>query len=229
MQTTSGYDGDGHPLKMSEETTNSPDWQIVLTEAKYQIWSSGLGGFLSEAKETGAKEKTKVYAGGAVVAEQTAVGVLWTHADPLTGSSIKVRRSGVEYERKEYEPLGQEVAAVEPEEENPSPGGSSSELERADDPQWQCQVSGAIGADFFAIPAHCQWAAIDNVWLADIYATRSENKPQRINEATDSPLPDYDYSASGETLAYALSSSGKPDKKAGRSDGLTKNSITQKI
>jgi hypothetical protein len=62
------------------------------------------------------KAKTKVYAGGAVIAEQidnllTDDFVYWIHADPVTGSSQKTEKSGISYDslRTKLEPLGQEV------------------------------------------------------------------------------------------------------------------------
>lgn len=210
---TKKYDGDGQALKMIEETSNHPNWQIVWTEVKYQIWSSVLGGFISKTNETGGKDKTNVYAGSAVIAEQTFGSVFWITADPLTGSSIKIRRSGAEYERKEYEPLGQEIAAVEPEEENPAPQGSPLDLARADDPQWQCDSK--LSDNGFLTPARCE-VANQAAWN-DIYVTwEKKGNPSQISELTDSPLPSFDYSPSDEVMSYALASSSKKDKKPKR-------------
>jgi hypothetical protein len=75
---------------------------------------------MTEVNFTGKKLKTKVFAGGAVIAEQQSQlaldgsddpkVVVWIHADPVTGSPQYVNKDGSNWYRKEYEPLGgQEV------------------------------------------------------------------------------------------------------------------------
>ena len=80
------------------------------------MWSSVLNSPLTEIYSTGTKSKTKVFAGGAVIAEQWVEPgnlVQWISADPVTGSSVRISKNGAfhDIDRKELEPLGQEVSA----------------------------------------------------------------------------------------------------------------------
>jgi len=87
--------------------------------------------------DTRAKIKTKVFAGGAVIAEQITNGgtdqkVMLIHADPVTGSKQEVIKSGAAINnppkaREEYEPLGQSVRPTAPIVLDP-PGGSPSPI-----------------------------------------------------------------------------------------------------
>ncbi len=198
---TESYDGDGHPLK----TTYL--WQRIGTpplppsvENKYQMWSSVMGSALTELTDTGAKEKTRVYAGGAVIAEQTAIAnnnrVEWLTADPLTGSSLMIRKNGTlnEIGHKELEPLGQEILLEQPEPEDPVLPGTVS-ANSADNGEWLCGVPGYKELSFNDKPAQCKIAALEsgNLFLGDLY---KKGNPEAVTDAAPHENPHSSSSAS---------------------------------
>ena len=66
-----------------------------------------LNAALTSVKDTGAKDVTNVFAGGAVIASQGTSGsatVGWTLADPVTGSSPD----------QQFEPFGETVDPTQP-------------------------------------------------------------------------------------------------------------------
>ncbi|HMS42079.1 MAG TPA: hypothetical protein PKE69_17740 [Pyrinomonadaceae bacterium] len=197
------YDGDGHALKQMEQINGTP----LTDTAKYQIRSSVLNSYLTETTHTGAKRISKVFAGGAVIAEQTRVNygngnideVLWIHADPVSGSSERVVKSGAQYYRTEYEPLGnQEVSVFGLDEDFPEPQQFQMEpVGRAEDPQWQCQMADSMGLSFFSSPTHCQKAKMqaDNfgpgIWSQYDPENIKDNHPRQRpsgGTATDPPV-----------------------------------------
>jgi hypothetical protein len=188
---------------------------LVLT-SRYQVWSTALGGFLTEATYTGAKAKTNVYAGGSVLAEQNVVGssssVSWIHADPVTGSSTRVNKDGATWYRTEYEPLGQEINPFGEEEEYSTPQNGFSTFHDASDSQWQCDMAENMNTSFYNLPAACQVAAMQ---LPDevIFTWYEKGDPVKVNEATLGMLTNYNSSASDGVLAYAKSATNKPPKK----------------
>ena len=191
---TRSYDGDGHELKQTEDLWNNTGQQWVHSKTDYQIWSTVLGSYLTEIGMTG--RRTKVFAGGAVIAEQSTIPgannttietVEWIHADPVSGSMTRVNKDGTEYYRTEYEPLGnQEVHTAGDQEDYPEPVPSSIDpVGEADDPQWQCQIASAIGTSFLEMPTHCQRAALANASFGDLHP--SEYGTQKI-VILDSPI-----------------------------------------
>jgi len=153
------YDGEGHPLKITQTLISVPPSPpaSVIVEQKYQVWSSVFRNVVTTLYASGAKRETKVFAGEMVIAKQsdnplTAELVKWIHADPVTGSSEEVEKSGQsggDYSRTELEPLGQEVLPVQP----PQSGGIGESPYAASEPQWLCQYA---SKDFWKMPTSCQ-------------------------------------------------------------------------
>jgi hypothetical protein len=103
IHTSAGYDADGRQVK-TEETTWDEELETEVTETKYYLRSSVLGGqVLTEIFASNAG-RTFVYAGQAIIAWQwLSYGwevVDWEHQDP---SGASVRRGGVS---QELDPLG---------------------------------------------------------------------------------------------------------------------------
>lgn len=112
---TGTSDGDGNQVKQTDS------WQVFsggtppapTVGSGYQVWSTVLDTALTEIDQAGAKMKTAVVAGAAVIAEQTidnaGARVEWITADPLSGSTARLRKTGAFYddERTEREPFGQ--------------------------------------------------------------------------------------------------------------------------
>ena len=102
----------------------------------------------------------EVFAGVAVIAEQvTEPGnfVEWISADPVTGSNVRISKSGAFYdtERKELEPLGQEILPTQPPAQ-PLPSTENVTFS-AQEPEWQCKAAEAMYAkSFHKKPIHCQ-------------------------------------------------------------------------
>ncbi|HEX8368004.1 MAG TPA: FG-GAP-like repeat-containing protein [Pyrinomonadaceae bacterium] len=220
------YDGDGHLIRKQEQTNS----QIEPTATKYQIWSSVLGGYLAEANYTGRKEKTNVYAGGAVIAEQIRRNgvnntvedeVAWIHADPVSGSSSRVLKDGTLWYRTEYEPLGnQEINPYGNEEDFPEPANYQSEpMNNASDPQWMCQAHTAInGNSLVGAPRHCQIVAMQNASFEDLHGA---NSPAAIPDAGKPVSP----TAHGKTMPVNPTPTDKPHGGAESASGLPPASI----
>lgn len=172
--TTETFDGDGHAVKHSEENQRlTPSSSAVKTE--YQIRSSVLGTELTKLKDDGSKEKTKVFAGGAMIAEQisdnTSTRVEWIHADPLTGSQTKVVKSGAigysEDAQTELEPLGQRVLTEQPFDDMSS--GPGTMPASADEPEWMCKLPKHLQ------PMQCRIAAMEASNLLEVVRTYEPN------------------------------------------------------
>ncbi|MBK8303949.1 MAG: hypothetical protein IPK98_11320 [Chloracidobacterium sp.] len=71
-----------------------------------------------------------------------------------------------EYDRTELEPLGQEVTAVEPSEEEQDPAEYAGQY-AAHEPEWQCQVAAMKGQEF-DMPGHCLRASLDSFQSARV-------------------------------------------------------------
>jgi len=168
---TQTYDGDGHPVKDTESNRRmdmSPP-ETPITTTKYQIWSSVFNSALTEVKQDGTKERTKVFAGAAVIAEQNQTSypsptVEYIAADPVTGSSVKrLKHSSVYYYgRTELEALGQEVLETEPVSELPDSAVRSDSIITADQPEWMCSNAVSGHLSFWEKPVHCQIAIIES-------------------------------------------------------------------
>jgi YD repeat-containing protein len=187
---TQYYDGDGRPVKDIEtdrRVTTPPQGGTLTT--KYQIWSSVFNSPLTSLNNFGAKEKTKVFAGGAVVAEQVNASsrVEWTTADPVTGSSQKVYKNGTFFndQRKELEAFGQEVLPTEPIQEIPEQQITTS-LNTADQPEWMCQLADGMNKSFWDRPSHCQRAILESgkFSIAGLLAEGRSEKSIRSIELT---------------------------------------------
>ena len=140
-----------------------------------------------------------------------------------------MRKSGAFYssQRKEYEPLGQEVLPTEPVPEEWDTQQAMSRPFTVDEPEWKCRVADGMGRSFFEMPMHCQITQLEggNLFLGDLLSANTENNPKKI-VLTDSPLPDFgNYSGANEMLNYALSSSAKKDKKKKQSKTLAQVNI----
>ena len=182
------YDGDGRAVK-AQETWQAYDPTAPPDSPKYQIWSTVLGSPLTEISDTGAKLKTKVFAEGAVIAEQIGANaqVAWIAADPVTGSSLRIYKTGMffEDERKELEALGQEVLPEEPPVEEQQ-SSNENVIHTAEEPEWQCQAAELGEKSFFEQPEHCQRAQMESSSfpLSELFSARmTESNPQRINAA----------------------------------------------
>ncbi len=138
-------DGEGRPViektgQRNYHINNVPTTTLTTTVRAYQVWSTVLGSSVAEVAPNGTILTTKVFAGGAVIANLGENGVGWTTADPVTGTvgsfgySSQGNSSGVE----NTEPLGQKIHQEDPETyEAPS---NQTFTGSADDPEWQCQV-----------------------------------------------------------------------------------------
>jgi YD repeat-containing protein len=170
------YDGDGRLIKKRQQVNS----QIEPTQTKYQIWSSVLGSYLTEVGYSGRKEKTNVFAGSVVIAEQmrrpgvnnsVVDEVAWIHADPVSGSTSRVNKDGTLWYRTEYEPLGnQEISPFGNEEDFPEPPNylDGEAMSNASDPQWMCGAQRAMGRHaFWGAPRHCQLAVLANGGFED--------------------------------------------------------------
>ena len=178
------FDGDGRAVK-SQETWQTGSQPPLGTVTKYQMWSSVLNSPLTEISGTETKLTTKVFAGGAVIAEQLVLWadlVQWISADPVTGSSVRISKNGAfhDIDRKELEPLGQEVLPQEPPQQQPPPSAENVTFS-AQEPEWQCQVATDMGKEFFEKPVHCQKAQIENALrYSDLFSSKTEENPNRI-------------------------------------------------
>jgi hypothetical protein len=131
-----------------------------------------------------------VFAGGAVIAEQVnsvypSPYVVWQSADPVTGSSRRIYKTGSVYEddRKELEALGQEVLPTEPVQELPDSQTQSASITTTDQPEWMCSNAVSGHLSFWEKPVHCQIAIIEsgNFSIPDALAAgRSQGNPRAI-------------------------------------------------
>jgi YD repeat-containing protein len=222
---TRSYDGGGEAVTgtVLRQRVGSPPATASTT---YQIYSSVLGSIITEMDGSGQKITTKVFAGGAVIAEQQTLAnnVVWYHADPVTGSKQTVVKSGAVAStikaREEYEPLGQSVrlsapVVVDPPSGQPLPPIINDSLF----PEWQCMLPTEL------MPSHCGLKI-----LADgskYFGKGGDDKTEgNVSKLTDSPLPDfYNNSESNKMMAFTLSATNKPDKKKKKKSGWGAGSI----
>ena len=87
-------DGAGQIVKRREER-HDEQGQVTSIEVGYYVRSSVLGGeVVSELDETGGKVRSRVYAGGEVLAELSQGWVTWRHEEPVTGARGESNRDG---------------------------------------------------------------------------------------------------------------------------------------
>jgi YD repeat-containing protein len=165
--TSEYYDGGGNSVKTVENRShkqwNEPTYS-TLTTTTYKIRSSVLGEELSTLifGVYGEERKTKVFAGGAVVAEQhslpdttTPDEITWYFADPVTGSRETWMQNGsyTTSGGEEYEPLGQKIRTTMPIDLDQSPPYTSVGND-ARFPEWQCQAFNEKGPNL-TLPTFC--------------------------------------------------------------------------
>jgi YD repeat-containing protein len=214
IRLTQEFDGDGHQLKQTEAVWNNNTTGWIDTKVSYQLWSSVLGSYLSEVTGTGKKKKTKVFAGGAVIAEQIRTQgastdvdtVEWIHADPVSGSSTRVNKDGTEYYRTEYEPLGnQEVHTAGDQNDYPEPASGYESETKADDPQWKCDTAKAAG---IRLPVQCN-VAVQQTWDEINISWKKEGNISKLADSPISPISTPNGSASNSILIYAAKATRK--------------------
>jgi hypothetical protein len=112
------YDGDGRSLKrVQTKVQSTPFYQPVTHEiVDYYLRSTVLGGqVISELTSAGQKQKTNVYIGSEVVAEQVPNGesqfMVWKYQNPVTGTSAEQTSFVM---KKEYDPSGLELGDSDP-------------------------------------------------------------------------------------------------------------------
>jgi YD repeat-containing protein len=116
--TTRGLDGDGQQLRTVESTFNETS-QAWTTTTTYYLHSTVLGGqVLTELGENGAKARTFVYTGGAVLATHTSYGtnqaVEWEHRDPSNASFRLTVAGGSVLEQAELDPFNADAGTHAP-------------------------------------------------------------------------------------------------------------------
>lgn len=224
------YDGDGRAVKSVETSVRiEPSSPTTTNDPRYQLWSSVLNGAVTEITHTGSKVTTKVFAGGAVIAEQKSnplysSRVEFFHADPVTGSTTRTNKAGEDQGRIEYEALGQEIQTEEPPLE---PMAISPSYNTADEPEWLCQAhsrnANASGdpKKFFQMPVSCQIAEIEKKNLQQLFS--KESNPQLIitvDVTVPKPEASQQNSPSDNALAYS--------RKATYKSESSKESLTKK-
>ena len=183
------------------------------------MWSSVLGSSLTSISPGGAKQETKVFAGA--IAKQTRYvennqnfdAVEWTTADPVAGTVGKLGyyNGAAQLFREETEPLGQKIDGWDRSGEEPPTASEPNAIGRAGDPHWQCLAGTDFYGSFSGMPFHCQKKMLQDLdyGLVELYGfSQREENPMKVEELTDSPLPDFTapYSASDEMMSYALTS-----------------------
>jgi hypothetical protein len=153
------YDGDGRSLKRVETKTQTTPFIVPDTTetVDYYLRSSVLGGrVITELNALGQKNKTKVYVGSEVGAEQVlhdgTPAVVWKYSNPVTGSSAEQTVYGLG--KKEYDPFGLELGGSDPylqsaEPDYASMGGSF--YRDGGNP-----LSGGNGCQWNGMPVPCQ-------------------------------------------------------------------------
>ncbi len=203
-----------------------PEYEIEL-EVNYQILSSVIENTSTEMRETVGKSKTKVLAGGAVIAKQGEnvngnKNVVWIAADPVTGSSVELSKSVAFFDddRKELEPLGQEVLPTEPPIEEQPPSNTNT-THTAEEPEFQCKAATALDRDFFALPVNCQKALWESVNLSDfsiesaLLSANTEHNTNNIASAHDNP---HSSSATASAMPVNITPTTKPQGTNGSRD-----------
>ncbi|MFN0141016.1 MAG: hypothetical protein ACKVQW_13140, partial [Pyrinomonadaceae bacterium] len=103
LESLQYFDGDGAETKRSERNKVNGQWETPTV--KYFVRSSVMKGeIVSEAKNTGAKERTNVYSNGIVIAKQVihtdaSENVGWEHTDV---SQAEIRYTNVNYNGAPY-------------------------------------------------------------------------------------------------------------------------------
>lgn len=89
-----GHDGAGQIVKRREER-HDDNGQVSSVEVNYYVPSTVLGGaVVSELDGQGGKVRSRVYAGGEVLAELLPGWVAWRHEEPMTGKRGESNRDG---------------------------------------------------------------------------------------------------------------------------------------
>ena len=118
--------------------------------------------------------------------------VEWITADPVTGSSVRLSKTGAfaEDEFTQLEAMGQEVLPVEPSLE-PQPPSSANATHSAEEPEWQCKAAELGEKNFFEQPSHCQRAQMESSSfpLSELFSARmTESNPQRVGTNRQPPV-----------------------------------------
>ncbi len=128
--TTRSLDGEGRQVKTVESTYNDAAG-IWVTTTTYYLRASVLGGqVLAELAVDGAKTRTFVYAGGAVLAQQKFYGpyqgVEWEHRDPSNATFRTTMINGALLHLSELDPTGADAGTHAPLITEPNEEGTSS-------------------------------------------------------------------------------------------------------
>lgn len=218
------FDGDGHPVieKGGSRiiTGGDPD-PMVISVKRYQVWSSVLGSSLTTVEPDGDQIETKVFAGGTHIATQDAQlsQIVYTTADPVTGTVGKLFGSGSTTDVEESEPLGQKIETVDP--GTGYPASYEDVLGVARGPEWQCLPGfKEFYGGFNGMPVHCKKAALEDKNFSTPAAfgySVGESDPKNVSKLVDSPLPSIKipvggYSPSDLALTFAAKATDKPSK-----------------
>lgn len=181
---TSSFDGDGRSVK-SETVMQRIGEAPAAPSTVYKIYSSVLGSELTEMNYLDGAfqyQTTKVYAGGAIIAEQRKETntVVWFHADPVTGSKQEVSINGQAIDtikaRQEYEPLGQSVRTTEP--VSVDPPNDAPPINDSLFPEWQCKLPKEV------MPTHCALKLLADV-KNDFTNWGAGNKEGNVSQVTN--------------------------------------------
>ncbi len=194
-QLAQSFDGDGRAVLQTESLERISSPASSHSKTRHNVWSSVLNALLSEIETDsyGIRRKTRVFAGGAVIAEHRRneptgesadERVVYFHSDPVTGSSQEVRQTGLPNNEignlQEFEPLGQSVRTTAPFEEEPGPNP----VPVVNDslfPEWQCTLAQNLGTDFWEIPSHCKQSALEMLALEDVLTRKKEGNASAVS------------------------------------------------
>jgi YD repeat-containing protein len=121
---TQSYDGDGLEAKQLTQVGDNPPSTAVI----YYLRSSVLGGrVIAEYDSQGSRQRSYVFAGGAVVATQyTGIGLLWKQTNPVTGDEMETDSQGAVTGKETLDPMGVNLGDSDPFEQ--PTGGSGNEV-----------------------------------------------------------------------------------------------------
>jgi hypothetical protein len=117
--TDASYDGDGQQVKRVQTTQiNSQQLGSVTT---YYLRSSVLGQVITAYDTQGAKQKSYVCGGGALIASSSSAGLVWRYNNPVTGDGRDTDAQGKLVEAAYLDPQGVDVGASDPANGNGEP------------------------------------------------------------------------------------------------------------
>jgi YD repeat-containing protein len=133
LTISQSYDGDGRSTKRVETKTQSTPFYVPVTteQVDYYVSSSVLGGrVITELNSGGQKDKTNVYAGSELIAEQQLYyggeqGLTWKQSNPVTGTEVAQNTANGLTSRAEYDPFGLELGHSDPYLDNAEPDYAS--------------------------------------------------------------------------------------------------------